>query len=85
MKNNKTVYVPMAVDIIHSGHLNIINKAKKYGKIIIGLFTDTVIAEYKSLPLINYNQRLEIIKNIKGIYKIVKQDTWDYEKNLLQN
>ena len=84
MKNNKTIYVPMAVDIIHSGHLNIINKAKKYGKIIIGLFTDTVIAEYKSLPLINYNQRLEIIKNIKGIYKIVKQDTWDYEKNLLQ-
>ena len=84
MKNNKTVYVPMAVDIIHSGHLNIINKAKKYGKIIIGLFTDTAIAEYKSLPLINYNQRLEIIKNIKGIYKIVKQDTWDYEKNLLQ-
>ena len=84
MKNNKTVYVPMAVDIIHSGHLNIINKAKKYGKIIIGLFTDAAIAEYKSLPLINYNQRLEIIKNIKGIYKIVKQDTWDYEKNLLQ-
>ena len=84
MKNNKTIYVPMAVDIIHSGHLNIINKAKKYGKIIIGLFTDTAIAEYKSLPLINYNQRLEIIKNIKGIYKIVKQDTWDYEKNLLQ-
>ena len=84
MKNNKTVYVPMAVDIIHSGHLNIINKAKKYGKIIIGLFTDAAIAEYKSLPLINYNQRLEIIKSIKGVYKIVKQDTWDYEKNLLQ-
>ena len=84
MKNNKTIYVPMSADIIHSGHLNIINKAKKYGKIIIGLFTDTAIAEYKSLPLINYNQRLEIMKNIKGIYKIVKQDTWDYKKNLLQ-
>ena len=82
MKKNKTIYVPMGADIIHSGHLNIINNAKKYGKIIIGLFTDSAIAEYKSLPLINYEQRFEIIKNIKGIDKIVKQDTWDYSKNL---
>ena len=72
----------MGADILHSGHLNIINKAKKYGKIVIGLFTDSAIAEYKSLPLINYSQRLEIMKNLKGVYKIVKQDTWDYSKNL---
>ena len=72
----------MGADILHSGHLNIINKAKKYGRIVIGLFTDSAIAEYKSLPLINYSQRLEIMKNLKGIDKIVKQDTWDYSKNL---
>ena len=72
----------MGADILHTGHLNIINKAKNYGKIIIGLFTGSAIAEYKSLPLINYSQRLEIMKNLKGIYKIVKQDTWDYSKNL---
>ena len=82
MIRNKIIYVPMGADILHSGHLNIINKAKKYGKIVIGLFTDSAIAEYKSLPLINYSQRLEIMKNLKGIYKIVKQDTWDYSKNL---
>ena len=33
----KTVYVPLAVDFIHSGHLNVINIAKKYGRVIIGL------------------------------------------------
>ena len=82
MKKKKIIYVPMGADILHTGHLNIINKAKNYGKIIIGLFTDSAIAEYKSLPLINYSQRLEIMKNLKGIYKIVKQDTWDYSKNL---
>ena len=53
MKKDKTIYVPMGADILHSGHLNIIKEAKKYGKIIIGLFTDKAIAEYKSLPLIN--------------------------------
>ena len=72
----------MGADIIHSGHLNIINKAKKYGEIVIGLFTDSAIAEYKTLPLINYSQRLDIMKNIKGISKIMKQDTWDYTNNL---
>ena len=82
MKKNKTVYLPMAADIINSGHLNIINQAKKYGNIVVGLFTDSAIAEYKSLPLINYQQRLEIIQSVKGINKIVKQDTWDFTKNL---
>ena len=82
MKKNKIVYLPMAADIINSGHLNIINQAKKYGNIVVGIFTDSAIAEYKSLPLINYQQRLEIIQSVKGINKIVKQDTWDFTKNL---
>jgi len=38
---------------------------------VIGLFTDSAIDEYKSLPLINYEQRFEIIKNFKGIIKII--------------
>ena len=30
----------MGADIIHSGHLNILKHAQKYGEIVIGLFTD---------------------------------------------
>ena len=45
MKKNKIFSVPMGADIIHSGHLNIIKIAHKYGKITIGLFTDSAIAE----------------------------------------
>ncbi len=82
MRKVKTIYVPMGADILHSGHLNIIKTAKKYGEVIVGLFTDAAIGEYKRLPLINYKQRLEIMKNIKGVDRIVKQDTWDYSKNL---
>ena len=82
MKKKKIIYVPMGADVIHSGHLNVINKAKKYGDIVIGLFTDSAIAEYKSFPLINFQQRFEIIKNIKGVNSIIKQNTWDYSENL---
>ncbi len=83
MKNKKKiVYVPMGADIIHSGHLNILKHARKYGEVIIGLFTDSAIAEYKRLPLISYEQRYDIIKNIRGVSRVIAQETWDYSKNL---
>ena len=72
----------MGADIIHEAHLNIIRKAKQYGDIIIGLFSDKAIFEYKRLPLISYEQRYEMMKKIKGIMMIVKQDSWDYSENL---
>ena len=82
MKKNKNIYVPMGADIIHSGHINIISKAKRFGNVIIGLFSDKAIAEYKRLPLISYEKRYEMMKSIKGIKEIIKQDTWNYRKNL---
>ena len=82
MKKNKTIYVPLAVDILHTGHLNIINKAKKYGDVVIGLLSDKAIAEYKSLPSLGYNERLNIVKSLKNVSKIIKQETWDYSKVL---
>ena len=80
--NNKIVYVPLAVDILHSGHLNIINRAKKYGKVVIGLLSDKAVAEYKTIPSLEYEERYKIVRNLKNVHKIIKQDTWDYSKVL---
>lgn len=78
----KLVYVPMAVDVIHPGHLNIIRVASQLGKVMVGLFTDQAIASYKRAPYMNYEQRKEIIKNIKGVDVVVRQETPDYVPNL---
>ena len=51
----------MACDLIHEGHINILENAAKYGKVIVGLLTDEAISVYKPLPLLNYNRRLQII------------------------
>ena len=80
--NNKIAYVSLAVDILHSGHLNIINRAKKYGKVVIGLLSDNAVAEYKNIPSLEYEERYKIVKNLKNVHKIIKQDTWDYSKVL---
>ena len=82
MKKNKIVYVPLAVDILHTGHLNIINTAKKYGKVVVGLLSDNAIAEYKDLPTLNYDERYKIVKSLKNVQKILKQKTWDYSSIL---
>jgi phosphoenolpyruvate mutase len=79
-KKKKTVYVSLACDILHSGHLNLIDKAQKYGDVIIGLLSDSAIAEYKDLPILNFNERYKIVKNLKNVNKIVTQDTWDFSE-----
>ena len=78
-KKNKKVYVPMAIDILHIGHLNIINAARELGDVTIGLLSDEAISDYKRLPMISFNERKKIIQNIKGVESIVIQETYDYE------
>ena len=78
----KKVYVGMVADGLHIGHINIINEAKKYGEVIIGLLTDEAVASYKRVPCQTYEQRRTVIESLKGITKIVPQDTLDYVANL---
>ena len=72
----------MSADLIHPGHLNIINNALKYGEVIVGLLTDKAIASYKRLPYLTYEQREIIVTSIKGVSKVVPQETLDYVPNL---
>ena len=76
------VYVGMSADLIHPGHINILNEASKYGSVIVGLLTDEAIASYKRLPSLTYEQRKQIIENIKGVDEVIPQMTLDYVENL---
>ena len=80
----KTVYLGMIGDIMHPGLINIINEGAKYGDVMIGLFTDKAIATHKRLPYLTYEQRKNVIENIKGVASIVPQDEWSYVPNLLK-
>jgi phosphoenolpyruvate phosphomutase / 2-hydroxyethylphosphonate cytidylyltransferase len=82
MNMKKKVYVGMSADIIHIGHVNIIKEAQKLGTVTVGVLTDEAIASYKRLPYLNYEQRSQIVFNLKGVDKIIKQSTLDYADNL---
>lgn len=82
MENEKVVYVGMVADFFHHGHVNIIEEARKMGKVIVGLLTDEAVASYKRLPVFTFEQRKKIIENIKGVSDVISQDSLDYIPNL---
>ena len=81
---SKTVYLGMTADIMHPGLINIIKEATKYGKVMIGLLTDSAIASHKRLPHLTYEQREEVVCNIRGVDQVVPQEDWSYVPNLLK-
>ena len=78
----KTVYIAISADVLHHGHINLIKKASEYGNLIVGVLTDEVVATYKRFPVLDYEQRTFIIKNIDGVSEVVPQATLDYTTNL---
>ena len=79
---SKSVYVGMSADLIHPGHMNILKEASKHGTVIVGLLTDKAIASYKRLPSLTYDQRKEVVENIKFVDRVVAQETLEYTENL---
>lgn len=79
---NKKVYLGMVADILHPGLINIINEGAKYGDVIIGLYTDKAVAERKRLPFLTYEQRKQVVENIRGVTEVIPQDEWSYIPNL---
>ena len=80
----KKVYIAISADILHHGHINLIKKASEYGDLTVGVLTDEAIATYKRLPVLSYENRCEVIKNIVGVKEIIPQETLDYTENLNQ-
>jgi cytidyltransferase-like protein len=78
----KTVYIPMSADIVHAGHMKIIQEGAAHGRVTVGLLTDEAIASKKRLPLMKYAEREAVITNIKGVSAVVAQDVADYRPNL---
>ncbi len=81
---NKVVYLGMVGDILHPGLINIITEATKLGNVMVGLYTDKAIAAYRRLPYMTYEQRKQVVENIKGVTQVVPQDDYSYIPNLLK-
>ena len=81
-EGEKLVYVPMAADIVHPGHINILKTDRELGRVMVGLFTDDAIRSYKPEPYMDYEKREIVLSEIKGVDFVVPQVSKDYKPNL---
>ena len=65
MAREKTVYMCFSTDVIHSGHIEIIRRAEKLGKLVIGVMSDEAVASYKRFPLLTI-----ALKSFSGTGKV---------------
>ena len=61
---NNIVYIGMAADLIHPGHINVLQKGSEIGSVTVGLLSDEAIASYKRTPYMKYEDRKKIIESI---------------------
>ena len=80
--NERTVYMCFSTEFIHSGHVAIINKARRLGRLIIGILSDEAVASFKRYPLIPYEERKALFENLAGVERVVEQKSLSYRENL---
>ena len=76
----KKVYTCFCTDFIHDGHLNIIKEAQKYGEVIVGVLSDKAMIRFNKFPTISFEERFDLVKNIKGVSKVIVQEDIKYDK-----
>lgn len=74
----KTVYACFCTDIIHDGHLNIIQQAHKYGKVIVGALSDEALIRYNKFPTISLEERVKLYESLDGVDEVVVQKSVMY-------
>ena len=79
---NRLVYMCFSTDILHSGHIEIIRKAKRFGRLVIGVLSDEAVVNYKRYPLLPFSERKSMFENIIGVYSVVEQKTLSYRDNI---
>jgi cytidyltransferase-like protein len=68
-----TVYLDGIFDLFHMGHLESIKQCRKLGnKVIIGVVSDKDAEKYKRMPVINQNQRADIIRNLRIVDEVIE-------------
>ena len=78
----KKIYACFCTDVIHEGHLNIIEQAKQYGEVIAGVLSDQAMIKYNRFPIVSFEERKRMLEEIPGISEVVVQKEVMYEETL---
>jgi rfaE bifunctional protein nucleotidyltransferase chain/domain len=62
-------------DILHVGHLNLLRRARALGdRLIVGVLTDEAAERYKPRPVMPFDQRIELISELRTVDDVMQVD-----------
>lgn len=77
------VYTYVCGDILHRGHIEYLRNAKALGdKLIVGVLTDEAVMEKKTKPIMSFDERFDLIRNVKVVDVVVAQYTYSPLRNV---
>jgi glycerol-3-phosphate cytidylyltransferase len=74
-------------DLLHIGHINILQRAKELGDhLTVGLSTDEFNAGKNKKAYHSYENRKLILESIRHVDKVIPENTWDQKiKDVIDN
>jgi glycerol-3-phosphate cytidylyltransferase len=85
MKTQTTVITYGTFDMFHIGHLRLLQRLQQMGdRLIVGVSTDAFNAIKEKKTLIPYEQRAEIVSNIKGVNRVIPETNWEQKIDDIQ-
>lgn len=74
-------------DLLHSGHINLLKRAKKFGDyLIVGLSTDNFNELKNKISYYKYEERKLILESIKFVDEVISEESWDQKiKDIKKN
>ncbi|MHA1505605.1 MAG: adenylyltransferase/cytidyltransferase family protein [Candidatus Asgardarchaeia archaeon] len=81
LERRKTVLIGGTFDIIHPGHIYLIDYASRLGDVVVVVSRDDNSSKFKGRrTIIPEKQRLKVVSSIKGVKKAILGDKYDIFK-----
>lgn len=78
MNTKKTIITYGTFDMFHIGHLRLLKRLKSMGdELIVAVSSNEFNKEKGKKVIIPYEQRAEIVENIKCVDKVISEDSWE--------
>jgi cytidyltransferase-like protein len=75
--NDKIILVTGGFDPLHSGHIEYIKSARELGRVVVGVNSDAWLTRKKGQPFMPFEERLNIINNLKDVMTAIGFDDSD--------
>lgn len=74
----KKVFVSMIADLVHVGHLRLLEKASNYGEVIVGVKSEDACIKLNDKPLMSIEHRKKVLESISHVSEVIEQNEDTY-------